>query len=78
MRAFGLADYLIEPREWRLEGQHNCVRPVFGPQDWVEAALNVLAGETDRQWLASRVEHLSYKKLGYVWRRWLKDGIAWL
>jgi len=76
MRAFGLHDYLIAPREWRLDGQHNCVRPVFSPNDWVDKIMQVLKQPPDVQWLASRVEHLSYMKLGHVFRRWFKDGIV--
>lgn len=78
MRAFGLQDYLIAPREWRLDGQHNCVRPVFSPNAWVERIMQVLKQPPDAQWLSSRVEHLSYLKLGYTWRRWFKDGITYV
>lgn len=78
MRAFGLADYLIAPREWRLDGQYNCVRPVFSSNDWVERIMQILKQPPDPQWLSSRVEHLSYRQLGYVFRHWFKDGISYV
>jgi len=72
----GLSRYLIEPVAWRLEGQHNCLRPVYEPADWVNAAIDVLAIAPEPAWLASRVDHLSYLKLGYVWQRWFREGLG--
>lgn len=79
MDAFGLGAYLIKPIAWRLEGTHNCLRPVYDPQDWVDAALRVLSNEPtgqDREWLASRVAHLASSKLGVQWQRWFHAGIG--
>jgi glycosyltransferase involved in cell wall biosynthesis len=64
----------IPSASWRLEGQHNCVRPMFDPDAWVTAALHVLdGGWSDPH---SSVSHLHWTKIGPRWRHWFRDGIA--
>lgn len=77
MRTCGLERYLVSPWHLRLDTQHNCYRPVFHPDDWVEKAVDILSIKPDAGWLRSRVEHLSSKKLGYVWQRWFRDGLGY-
>lgn len=80
MSSCGLADLLVGPVQWRMEGQHNCVRPVFDPQDWVSMAMTVLNEKWRQQFLPqplqSYVEHLSWMKLGHIWKRWFKEGLG--
>lgn len=70
----GLVDLLVQPRAWYLEGQFNCLRPVFDPRDWVEKVVEVL-GRAPQNYSAS-VEHLGWNKLATVWKKWLREGLG--
>jgi len=77
MSAFGLSHLLVEPYAWRLEGVHNCVRPVYQPEDFVEKIMELLeSGHPLRgELLRGAVEHLSSMKLGHCWKRWMREGL---
>ncbi len=76
MASCGLARYLVQPVAWRLESQHNCLRPVYEPEDWVRTACEVLAIKPDAAWLAGQVSHMSWMKLGHVWKRYFREGLG--
>lgn len=69
-------DFLVEPVTWRLDGLHNCVRPVFHPNHWVDAVERVLAEDYNREALRASIAHLSW---GLLWpscfSRWFEEGI---
>ncbi len=79
MSTCGLEHLLVEPAAWRLEGQHNCLRPVYRAEDFVNTTLQVLEQhkqmEIGREQIAQSVAHLGWGKLGPVWKRWLKEGL---
>jgi len=77
MSAFGLNHLLVQPYSWRLEGQHNCVRPVYRPEDFVEKLMEMLESghPLHSELLRGSVEHLSSMKLGVTWKRWLREGL---
>jgi len=77
MSAFGLNHLLVRPYTWRLEGVHNCIRPVYRPEDFVDRIMELLeSGHPLRsELLRGSVEHLSSMKLGVTWKRWLKEGL---
>ena len=77
MRAFGLEWFLVQPMAWRLEGIHNCVRPVYNANDFVNKIVEVAEWSTpDRmRSTAANVEHLSWMKLGHRWKQWFRDGL---
>jgi len=69
--------WLVEPAQWRLETIHNCVRPVFRPEDWVSQCNAVL--ENRSMWPAEHcraaIEHLDWSKLWpSCWSRWFEEG----
>jgi glycosyltransferase involved in cell wall biosynthesis len=70
-------EWKVEPITYRLEGIYNCLRPVWDPQDWVNAIMAYLEGE---RWTAEEcrrsVEHLDWMKLGSVWQKWMLKGIG--
>jgi glycosyltransferase involved in cell wall biosynthesis len=70
MSTCGLSHLLVEPREWRLEGMHNCVRPVYRADDFVSAIISVLDQRVD-----GAVDHLAWMKLGHQWKRWFREGL---
>ena len=76
MLHFGLARYLVEPVAYRLEGALNCVRPVYDPRTFSQKIIDILSIKPEPEWLAGRVEHLSWMKLGHVWKKWLREGLA--
>jgi glycosyltransferase involved in cell wall biosynthesis len=76
MRTCGLDHYLVQPAQWRLEGQYNCLRPVYDPQDWVQKVIDVLSIRPDRQWLADRVTHLMWSNISGRWLKWFREGIS--
>jgi glycosyltransferase involved in cell wall biosynthesis len=76
MHTCKLDDLLIQPKAWRLEGQFNCIRPVFDVEDWVRCTMNILREDVDRQALAASVGHLDWRKLSHVWKRWLREGLG--
>ena len=76
MRTCGLDGLLVEPRAWRIEGVHDCVRPVYTAEDFadrIQFALGI--GSKANVDYASKVEHLSWMKLGHAWKRWFKEGL---
>lgn len=73
MRSFGLGNYLVAPVEYRIEGVHDCVRPVYSVNDWVLRIQNFL-DHVDP--VSHTVEHLNWMKLGHRWKRWFSDGVA--
>ncbi len=79
MSTCGLEHLLVEPAAWRLEGQHNCLRPVYRAEDFVNTVLQVLEQhkqmEIGREQIAASVQHLGWSKLGPSWRRWFKEGL---
>lgn len=79
MSSCGLGDYLIEPAMERLDTQHNCVRPVFAPEDWVRRAVELLQADDGLRLaveLPTHVQHLNWPKLAVPWRRWLREGLG--
>lgn len=80
MNQIGLSSHLVEPVAYRLETQHNCIRPVFSPEEWTERVLQYhlhpMYGDGDATaYYQERVTHLSWKNLWPTWRRWFKEGI---
>lgn len=68
-----LLQNLIGPRHYRVEGIHNCIRPVYEAGDWVNVILDVMEHPQD---FVADVSHLNWMKLGHRWRRWFGDGVA--
>lgn len=79
MRTCGLEYMLVPPREWCLSEVHNCIRPVYRPDDFVAVAMQVLEQhkqmEIGREQVAQSVQHLAWSKLGHTWKRWLREGL---
>jgi len=80
MAAFGLAHLLVPPVAWRLEGVHNCMRPVYRAEDFVTTILQAMeqhrAMEISREAVAACVAHLDMMRLGKTWKKWLREGLA--
>jgi len=73
MASCGFGLWLVPAREWRLEGVHNSVRPVYNAGDWVEMIMIVL--EQKQRVAEGAVDHLAWSRLGHVWKRWLREGL---
>jgi glycosyltransferase involved in cell wall biosynthesis len=74
MASCGLAHLLVEPCQWRLEGQFNSLRPVYSPEDWVRKVMELLS--QPKQEYALHVAHLSWMKLGHAFKRWFREGLG--
>jgi glycosyltransferase involved in cell wall biosynthesis len=72
----GAHDFLIPPREYRLDTLYNVLRPVFAPEDWVAGAERIIAMLWERDALRASVAHLGWTNLYAVWERWFKEGVA--
>ena len=69
------ADWLIGAESWRVEGLGNSLRPVYDPSTFVEVIQDVLADKPEQEYCRSSVEHLDWKNLWHVWKRWMLEGI---
>jgi glycosyltransferase involved in cell wall biosynthesis len=76
MRTCKLDNWLVPPTTFRLEGQHNCLRPVYDPEAWVAAIQDKLSMALPLLHIEQQVEHLDWHALGPRWRRWMRDGIG--
>lgn len=65
----------VPPRAFRLETINNCLRPVFEPADWAQAALKILEVKSTPEFWRSTVEHLDWGKLWPTWSRWFEEGL---
>ena len=61
---------LVKPHAWRLEGQFNCVRPVFSPIDWF-----VCINQKQMQESATLPAQLDWVNLWPRWAKWLHAGL---
>jgi glycosyltransferase involved in cell wall biosynthesis len=69
-------DWLIDPHSWRLDTLHNCLRPVFLPEDWLAAIEKVLESTVSPETCTSAVSHLSYANLWpATWEKWFLEGL---
>ena len=79
LRTCGLERWLIPPVAWRLDPAGNCVRPVFEPNDWVEAILRVREEQPTVEECRASVAFLDWANLwDGCWKRWLLDGVGQL
>jgi hypothetical protein len=62
---------LVKPHAWRLEGQFNCVRPIFSPIDWF-----VCIHQKQMQESVTLPAELDWVNLWPRWAKWLKAGLA--
>lgn len=74
METCGHAVRLVQPREWRIEGVHNCVRPVYCADDFVPTIASLIPKVEWDAWSHS-VEHLSWSRLGHTWKKWFREGL---
>jgi len=76
LRQCGWEKWLIRPENYRVEGLHNQIRPVFDPMDWADRALAVLSETHDRDALRASVAHLDWKTLWpSCWLPWFQEGL---
>lgn len=69
--------WLVEPCAWRMETIHNCIRPVFSPEKWVEHIMAVRDTGTsyDAAYCRAAVEHLDWGKLWpSAWKKFFEEG----
>ncbi len=71
MKTCKLDGLLVRPHTWRLEGQHDSLRPVYEPEEWIQMADLISQYEV----VFGSVEHLYWKNLKYPWMRWFEEGI---
>jgi glycosyltransferase involved in cell wall biosynthesis len=69
-----IAAIAIHPAAYRITTQHNVRWAVYRAEDLVEGIKTALAVKRDQ--CRERVEHLDWRKLGIVWRKWFRKGIC--
>jgi len=69
-------DWLVEPVTYRLEGIYNNLRPVWAPEDWVEAITHCLDNPWDAPECRRSVSHLDWVNLKGPWEKWLFKGVG--
>lgn len=67
--------WLVEPYSFRLEGLHNCLRPVYRPEDWIEAVQKVREQKVEGEFCRASIDHLKWSNLWPVWLKWFERGI---
>jgi glycosyltransferase involved in cell wall biosynthesis len=70
-----LTDWLVKPREMRVEEPANALRPVTNPSDWCDKIEEVVALRPSAEQCVRLVEFLNWMVLGQVWRKWLREGL---
>jgi glycosyltransferase involved in cell wall biosynthesis len=60
---------LVEPVASRIEGPYNCIRNVYSPRDFANAALRC----REEEW--SFPSHLDWNNLWPRWEEWLRRGL---
>ena len=60
----------------RLDTLHNIYRPTLYPEEFSAFINHIHEKRVSIDDCRSYVEHLDWKKLGYVWRKWFIDGIS--
>jgi glycosyltransferase involved in cell wall biosynthesis len=68
-------DWMVEPMAFRFDTRYNCLRPVYGAMDWVEAILKVLDQKREPDMCRNSVSHLDWKNLHIVWKKWFLRGV---
>lgn len=72
-------DWLVGSVATRLDGQWNCIWPVWSPDDWGDKIEHVLAnygGGTHRGYCVNSIQHLYWKNLfPSAWKRWFLEGL---
>lgn len=76
MRTCGLERYLVPVSGWRIEGQHNCVRPVHDVSPWLYQVGRVLDEKREVGDLSAAVEHLRWKNISGRWLSWFHEGVT--
>jgi len=66
-------EILVTTGTFRTEGVYSCVRPVFSPQDWVNAILSLPSGLR-----YTLPPHLDWKNNWPRWEAWFRKGAACL
>ena len=69
-----IAAIVIHPAAYRITTQHNVRWAVYRAEDLVEGIKAALAVNRDQ--CRERVEHLDWRKVGIVWRKWFRKGIC--
>lgn len=78
MSSCRLGDLLVAPHGFRLETQHNCYRPNFRVEDWVNKIVGTIYEAQSPEYaryLTHQVEHLQWSALWPRWRHWFEDGL---
>ena len=63
------AEFLVGPVAWKVEGQFNCMRPVFEAVDWVECARRI-SGITPVV-----PEYIKWTNAWPKWEAWFREGV---
>ena len=69
-----IAAIAIHPAAYRITTQHNVRWAVYRAEDLVEGIKAAL--QINRDQCRERVEHLDWRKVGIVWRKWFRKGIC--
>lgn len=71
-------DMTVEPEAFHLEGQFNCLRPVFYVDDWVGTALQEYNdnGSLDPPEPVTLPPTLDWNNLWPNWEEWLRQGVS--
>ena len=69
-----IAAIAIHPAAYRITTQHNVRWAVYKPEDLAEGIKAALTVKRDQ--CRERVEHLDWRKIGIVWRKWFRKGIC--
>lgn len=67
-------ELLVQPREYRIDGPWNCIRPVYKPEDWVEKIL--YARDNPNGYLVQSAARFAWNEIWPKWLQWFKEGLA--
>lgn len=71
-------EWWVAPSDWRIQGIHNSLCPVFDPATWASTILHheLLTDRVSPQYARQQVEHLNWPNLQHLWKRWFLEGLC--
>ena len=69
-------EWLVEPSDWQVQPPINAIRPVTNVVAWCDTIHRILVTRPGEEDCRKYVDYLDWDKLGEVWKKWFREGLA--